>query len=175
MGLIPFLFSKVFPSKRKSADGTIYDFKIRDIEGAEIDFQAYKEKKILIVNTASKCGYTGQYADLEKLHREFGDQVSVLVFPSNDFLWQEPGTNEEIVSFCKNKFDVTFKMFSKISVRGRSQHRLYQWLEAKTGNAPSWNFCKYLVSKDGTVVQFFNSKVNPLDPKITQEFSPQSN
>jgi glutathione peroxidase len=174
MGLMAVLYATFsWPTKKKSVAVSIYDFKLTDINGVEIDFQQYKGKKILIVNTASKCGYTPQYSDLERLHQIYSGSLSVLGFPSNDFLWQEPGTNDKIISFCKKKFGVTFTMFSKISVRGRSQHPLYQWLESKTGKSPSWNFCKYVVSDDGSAVKFFGPRIKPLDPVITRELSPE--
>ena len=152
MGLVAFLSSKLSASKKsEQVKGSIYDFKIKALDGEEIDFARYKGKNLLIVNTASKCGYTPQYADLEKLHEQYGDKVVVLGFPANNFLWQEPGSSEEIASFCERNYGVKFQMFEKISVKGRDQHPLYQWLEAKTGKAPSWNFCKYVVDKNGEV------------------------
>lgn len=144
---------------------SIYDFKINSIDGKEIDFAQYKGKNLLIVNVASKCGYTPQYADLEKLHEQFGDKVVVLGFPANNFGSQEPGTNTEIAEFCQKNFGVKFQMFEKVSVKGDDQHPLYQFLKEKTGQEPSWNFCKYLVKPDGTV-KFFSSKVKPLDGEI---------
>ncbi|HEY0772073.1 MAG TPA: glutathione peroxidase, partial [Sphingobacteriaceae bacterium] len=125
----------------------------------------YKGKTLLLVNVASKCGYTPQYADLEKLHEQFGDKVVVLGFPANNFGSQEPGTNTEIAEFCQKNYGVKFQMFEKISVKGADQHPLYQFLKEKTGEEPSWNFCKYLVKPDGTI-KFFNSKVKPLDSQI---------
>ena len=170
MGLISFLYGKLSgPGKAKRVGGSIYDFKIRDIEGRETDFAVYKGKNLLIVNTASKCGYTPQYADLEKLHEEHGDQVTILGFPANNFLWQEPGTDQEIASFCQKNYGVTFKMFSKISVKGKDIHPLYQWLHWRTGKTPSWNFCKYFVNKAGSEVQFYPPAVGPLDPAIVSE------
>jgi glutathione peroxidase len=169
MGLLASLYAGLFGRRRVS--DAIYDFTVMDIHGEEIDFAQFKGKKLLIVNTASKCGYTGQYADLEKLHREYANSLTVLGFPSNNFLWQEPGTDQNILAFCTTNYDVTFKMFSKISVKGRSKHPLYQWLQSKTGKSPSWNFCKYLVSEDGTTVKYFGSKVNPLDPQIVNEIA----
>lgn len=170
MGLISFLYGKLSrPGKAKPVAGSIYDFKIRDIEGKEVDFATYKGKNLLIVNTASKCGYTPQYADLEKLHEEHGDRVTILGFPANNFLWQEPGTEQEIASFCQRNYGVTFKMFSKISVKGKDRHPLYQWLQWKTGKTPSWNFCKYFVSKDANEIKFYPSAVSPLDAEITKE------
>lgn len=144
---------------------SIYDFKVNSLEGEEIDFERYRGKNLLIVNVASKCGFTPQYADLEKLHEEFGDQVVVLGFPANNFGSQEPGTNIEIAEFCQKNYGVKFQMFEKISVKGADQHPLYQWLKDKTGQEPTWNFCKYLVKPDGTV-KFFPSKVKPLDQEI---------
>lgn len=144
---------------------SVYDFKINSIDGQLIDFGRYQGKNLLIVNVASKCGYTPQYADLEKLHEDFGSKVVVLGFPANNFGSQEPGTNSEIAEFCQKNFGVKFQMFEKISVKGDDQHPLYQFLKEKTGQEPGWNFCKYLVKPDGTV-KFFNSKVKPLDSEI---------
>jgi glutathione peroxidase len=159
VGLAAFLSKKLAKSKPLQAKGSIYDFKITSLDGQVIDFALYKGKKLLIVNTASKCGKTPQYADLQKLHEQHGDKVIVLGFPANNFLWQEPGSNEEIASFCERNYGVTFQMFEKISVKGSDKHPLYAWLEAKTGKTPDWNFAKYLVSEDGNTVTFFNSSV----------------
>jgi glutathione peroxidase len=144
---------------------SLYDFKINSIDGTLIDFSKYKGKTLLIVNTASECGFTPQYADLEKLHEQYGSKVTILGFPANNFGGQEPGTNGQIATFCKKNYGVTFQMFEKISVKGDDQHPLYKWLKEKTGEEPSWNFCKYLIKPDGTV-KFFNSKVKPLDNEI---------
>ncbi len=169
MGLAAFLSRKISGSQTEQLKGSIYDFKMISLEGKEIDFAAYKGKSLLIVNTASKCGYTPQYADLEKLHDNYGDKVVVLGFPANDFLWQEPGSNEEIATFCQKNYGVSFQMFEKISVKGGDKHPLYKWLEVASGKSPSWNFCKYIVSKDGKTVKFFPSKVTPLDKAIMAE------
>jgi glutathione peroxidase len=142
--------------------GSLYDFKMNALDGKEIDFSKYKGKTLLIVNTASNCGYTPQYADLQKLHEQYGSKVTILGFPANNFGGQEPGTNTEIGAFCKEKYGVTFQMFEKISVKGDDQHALYAWLKEKTGSEPTWNFCKYLVKPDGTV-KFFSNKIKPLD------------
>ncbi|HEY3404857.1 MAG TPA: glutathione peroxidase [Ohtaekwangia sp.] len=162
LALISFLFL--------TSMNSVYDFKINSIDGAEIDFSTYKGKNLLIVNVASQCGYTPQYADLEKLHEQYGDKVVVLGFPANNFGSQEPGSNLEIASFCQKNYGVKFQMFEKISVKGDDQHPLYKLLKEKTGNEPSWNFCKYLVKPDGTV-KFFASKVGPLDKQITDELN----
>jgi len=147
---------------------TIYDFKMKAIDGDEINFAKYKGKTLLIVNTASKCGFTPQYTDLEKLHETFGDKVTILGFPANNFGSQEPGSNEEIAAFCDKNFGVKFQMFEKVSVKGNDQDPLYAWLKEKTGQEPSWNFCKYLVKPDGTV-KFYSSKVNPMDKEILDQ------
>jgi glutathione peroxidase len=151
------------------ASSSLFDFKMNSLEGKTIDFNQYKGKTLLIVNTASECGYTPQYADLQKMHEVLGDKVIILGFPSNNFGGQEPGTNSEIASFCKKNYGVTFQMFEKISVKGKDQHPLYAWLKEKTGQEPSWNFCKYLVKPDGTV-KFYKSSVKPMDAQITGEF-----
>ena len=152
-----------------AAGSTVYDFKVNALDGRLIDFSAYKGKTLLIVNTASECGYTPQYADLQKLHETFGSKITILGFPANNFGGQEPGSNAQIASFCQKNYGVTFQMFEKISVRGKDQHALYGWLKEKTGSEPSWNFCKYLVKPDGTV-NFFASNVNPMDKQITDSF-----
>lgn len=149
------------------APGSLYDLKVNSLEGEQIDMASYRGRKILIVNTASKCGKTPQYADLQELHKKFGDRVVVLGFPANNFLWQEPGSNEEIREFCVKNYGVQFQMFEKISVKGKDQHPLYQWLELKTGSRPDWNFSKYLVNEDGSEVIFFKSSIKPMDNQIT--------
>jgi glutathione peroxidase len=146
-------------------DGSVYEFKMKSIDGELIDFSAYKGKNLLIVNVASRCGFTPQYADLEKLHENFGDKVIILGFPANNFGAQEPGSNADIAEFCQKNYGVKFQMFEKISVKGDDQHALYKLLKEKTGQEPSWNFCKYLVKPDGTV-KFFSSKVNPVSNDI---------
>ncbi|MEJ0056272.1 MAG: glutathione peroxidase [Bacteroidota bacterium] len=147
---------------------SLYDFKLPAIDGKTIDFSQYKGKNVLIVNTASKCGYTPQYADLQKLNDTYGSKVVILGFPANNFKEQEPGTNAEIASFCQKNYGVTFQMFEKISVKGPDQAPLYAWLKEKTGEEPSWNFCKYLIKADGSV-KFYKSAVNPMAKEITDE------
>lgn len=166
MGLAAFLSNKLSKSEPLQATGSIYDFKIPALDGEIIDFSKYKGKKLLIVNTASKCGKTPQYADLQKLHEQYGDRIIVLGFPANNFLWQEPGTNQDIAEFCERNYGVTFQMFEKISVKGKDKHPLYRWLEAKTGKTPDWNFAKYLVSEDGVNVTFFNSSTKAYEKPI---------
>lgn len=170
MGFASFLTDKLAAGKQQ-VSGSIYDFKMTALDGSEIDFSEYKGKTLLIVNTASKCGYTPQYEDLQKLHQDYGNKVTVLGFPANNFLWQEPGSNEDIASFCQKNYGVTFQMFEKISVKGRNQSPLYKWLAAKSGHTPSWNFCKYIVDKQGNVVAFYPSKVNPLSKEIIDQIT----
>ncbi|HEY8513633.1 MAG TPA: glutathione peroxidase [Cyclobacteriaceae bacterium] len=170
MGIASFLSEKLSAARgSKKFEGSLYDFEIPALDGTPINFSRYKGKKLLIVNTASKCGFTPQYADLQKLHELYGDKVVVLGFPANNFLWQEPADNDAIAAFCSKNYGVTFQMFGKISVKGKDRHDLYRWLEGMTGKLPSWNFCKYLVNEDATRVQFFPSKVNPLDKEILDQ------
>jgi glutathione peroxidase len=150
---------------------SIYDFKMKDINGEEVDFSKFKGQKLLLVNVASKCGYTPQYADLQKLHEAHGDKVTIIGFPANNFGGQEPGTNEEIKQFCSENYGVTFKMMDKVSVKGADKNPLYRWLSDKDLNGwndkePSWNFCKYLINENGELVKFFPSSVKPMDEEI---------
>ncbi|HZB13756.1 MAG TPA: glutathione peroxidase [Chryseolinea sp.] len=147
---------------------TVYDFKMNSLDGELIDFSQYKGKTLLIVNVASKCGFTPQYVDLQQMQEQYGSKVTILGFPANNFGSQEPGTSIEIAEFCEKNYGVTFQMFEKISVKGGDQHPLYQFLKEKTGQEPSWNFCKYLVKPDGTV-KFYPSDVKPLDKKILED------
>jgi glutathione peroxidase len=149
---------------------SVYDFKVNSLEGTQIDFSKYKGKTLLIVNVASKCGFTPQYEDLQKLHANYSDKIVVLGFPANNFGSQEPGSNKEIGEFCQKNYGVNFQMFEKISVKGDDQHPLYKFLKEKTGQEPSWNFCKYLVKPDGTV-RFFASNVKPMDKQIMDEIN----
>ena len=151
---------------------TLYDFKLTPLYGGElIELSKYKGKKILIVNTASECGYTPQYKTLQELHKKYGDKVVVLGFPANNFGKQEPGSNAEIGSFCKKNFGVTFQLFEKISVKGDDMHPLYQWLSQKEKNgwndeSPNWNFCKYLVNEKGELEKFYGSSIDPMGNEI---------
>jgi glutathione peroxidase len=155
----------------KPVEKSIYDFVIKGLNGKDVDFESFKGKYILIVNTASKCGFTPQYKDLQKLHEQYQHKVAVLGFPANNFLWQEPGSNEKIEKFCEQNYGVTFQMFEKVSVKGKDKHPLYQWLEAKSGRSPSWNFCKYLIDKNGEVIAFYPSDTNPLDKEIIDKIT----
>lgn len=154
-------------------ENTFYDFKMKDINGNEVDFNTFKGKKIMIVNVASKCGYTKQYEALQELNATHGDDIVILGFPANNFGGQEPGTNEEIKEFCDSKFGVTFPMFEKISVKGFDKHPLFRWLSDSKLNGwnneePGWNFCKYLINEQGELVKFLPSSVAPLDKEILE-------
>ena len=164
-----YMKTNLFASKPVAVPNSLYDIHMKSLDGKDVDFNQYKGKKLLIVNTASKCGKTPQYTDLQKLHEQYGNKVTVLGFPANNFLWQEPGTSAEIAAFCEKNYGVTFQMFEKISVKGGDQAPLYSWLQGQTGEKPDWNFAKYLVNEDGTKVEFFKSSVEPLDQKITKE------
>jgi glutathione peroxidase len=150
-----------------AAPATFYDFKTDTLDGKPADLNAYKGKVTLVVNVASKCGYTPQYDGLEKLHKELSPKgFAVLGFPSNDFGGQEPGTAAEIQEFCKLTYGVTFPMFSKsVTKAGPEQSPIYTWL-GQSGNLPTWNFCKYLIGKDGKIIAFFPSKVKPDAPEL---------
>lgn len=146
---------------------SLYDLKVKALNGSPADLGAYRGKVALVVNVASRCGYTPQYEGLEKLHRELQDQgVVVLGFPSNDFGGQEPGTAEEIASFCKLNYGVSFPLFEKsVTKAGEAQSPVYRFLGA-SGNLPGWNFSKYVVDRQGRVAAFFPSRVAPGAPEL---------
>lgn len=157
-----------------TAPGTpmsVYDFKVKTIDGKETSLAQYKGKTLLIVNTASQCGYTPQYAGLEALYEKYKDRgLVVLAFPSNDFGGQEPGSNAEIKTFCELKYKTTFPLFEKVDVKGDSAAPLYKYLTGlpgKQGGAITWNFNKFLVAPDGTVVEHFDSKADPSGALLT--------
>lgn len=162
------------PKKTTSAMApkSVYDFKLKTLDGQETSLSKYKGKKLLLVNVASKCGFTPQYKNLEELNKKYGDKVVVIGFPANNFGGQEPGSATEIKEFCTKNYGVTFPMMEKISVKGDDMHPLYKYLSTKeengaTGEAPSWNFCKYLIDENGKVIKFFNSKVDPMSAEVT--------
>lgn len=151
---------------------SIYTFKVEDLEGKEFDFASLKGKKIMIVNTASKCGLTPQYKDLQALFEQYKDKGLVIVgFPANDFMSQEPGTNEEIGAFCQKNYGVTFPMMSKISVKGSGMHPIYQFLTQKAKNGVQdsevdWNFQKYLLNEKGELEKVISPRTSPKDQEI---------
>ena len=152
-----------FAQNRKS----FYDFKVKSIDGQEFDLASLKGKKVMVVNTASKCGYTPQYADLQKLYVKYGgDTFTIIGFPANNFLWQEPGSNQEIKQFCTSEYGVTFQMMEKISVKGDDMAPIYQWLTQKAENGVldsevKWNFQKYLIDENGVLVKVIPTKEKP--------------
>jgi len=149
-----------------------YDFKVETLEGGSFDFSDLKGKKVLIVNTASKCGLTPQYEELERLYKEFGnDKFVILGFPANNFFSQEPGSNDQIAEFCKRNYGVSFPMMAKISVKGKDMHPLYKWLTSKELNkhsdsSVSWNFQKYLINEDGSIHAVISPKDKPYSKEI---------
>ncbi|MEB2779194.1 glutathione peroxidase [Algoriphagus sp. C2-6-M1] len=171
-----YTISKTHKSKATSiAENTMeksfYEFTMKDLEGKDVDFSSFKGKKIMVVNVASKCGYTPQYEALQKLYSENSKNLVILGFPANNFGGQEPGSNDEIKSFCSENYGVTFPMFEKISVKGFDKHPIYRWLSDAELNGwnneePAWNFCKYILDEKGELIKFFPSKVDPLDKEI---------
>lgn len=166
------MFSFLFAPKALDAQiKSIYDFKVDALEGGSIDLAAYKGKKILIVNTASKCGYTPQYEGLEKLYEKYKSNLVVIGFPANNFMFQEPGDNAEIKTFCQKNYGVTFPMAAKISVKGKKMHPIYVWLTQKkynqfSDNSVKWNFQKYLIDEKGNLVGVFAPGVDPMSEEI---------
>lgn len=155
-------------------NNVFYDFVVEDINGNSFDFSQLAGKKVMIVNTASKCGLTPQYEDLEKLYQEYKDQNFIIIgFPANNFMNQEPGTNDEIKTFCTINYGVSFPMMSKISVKGNDIHPLYSWLTTKELNGVmdsnvKWNFQKYLINENGVLEKVFDPKVKPLSDEIVE-------
>lgn len=174
MALGVLLFFKFFlfaPAPKGDVPASIYDFKVASLSGGTIDFSEYKGKKILIVNTASKCGYTPQYKDLEALYEKYKDKLVIVGFPANNFLWQEPGSNNDIAAFCQKNYGVSFPMAAKISVKGREMAPIYQWLTNKDYNhyqnsSVKWNFQKYLVNEQGELIGVFSPATKPTDKSI---------
>lgn len=168
-----FMFNFLFSPAPKNNDvpKTIYDFKVESLEGGTIDFSKFKGKKILIVNTASKCGFTPQYEGLENLYVANKGKLVIVGFPANNFMFQEPGNNEKIAEFCKKNYGVSFPMAAKISVKGRDQAPIYQWLTSKEYNGfedtnVKWNFQKYLINEEGKLVAVFYSSTKPESEEI---------
>lgn len=159
------------PAKKLNS---IYKFKVEAIDGGKIDFSKYRGKKILVVNTASECGYTYQYEGLEALYKKYKGKLVIVGFPANNFGGQEPGTNEQIKAFCTSeKFNVTFPMAAKVSVKDTDVAPVFQWLTEKKKNGVldaniNWNFNKFLLDENGKLIQHFQSKVEPMSEAITK-------
>ncbi len=161
-------FSKNSPqlSEEETKNMTVYDFTMTTLDGQEKSLSDYKGKVLVIVNTASKCGLTPQYESLEKFYQKYKDQgIEVLGFPANNFMKQEPGSDEEIAQFCQKNYGVSFPMFSKISVKGKNQAPLYQYLSSASGSNVSWNFQKYIIDRNGKVVASISPRQTIDDPK----------
>ena len=165
--LVIIFFAAALPTK------TVYDFKMKDIDGKEVSLSEYKGRVLLIVNVASLCGNTPQYRDIEALYKKYKNQgFAVLGFPSNDFMGQEPGNEKEIKEFCTSKYGITFPLFSKISVKpGKNIHPLYSYLTQKSENGVldakvTWNFQKFLISKNGTVIRFVSPRTSVDDAEV---------
>ena len=161
--------------ERMSVNPSIYDISINSISGEPINLNDFKGKKILIVNTASECGFTGQYEDLEKLYETYKDKLVVVGVPCNQFGGQEPGTLTEIKTFCEVNYGVTFLLTEKVDVKGDNQHPLYAWLTNKEMNgvkssSVKWNFQKYLIDENGAYIDYFYSMTKPMSSKITKYF-----
>ena len=166
--------SCLFKSNAQTAPtASIYDIKINSLDGSPINLSDYKGKHILFVNVASKCGFTGQYEDLQKLYETYQDKLMIIGAPCNQFGGQEPGTVKEIQNFCQANYGVTFVMTEKLDVKGANQHPLYQWLtkqsiNGKTDSSVKWNFQKYLVDGNGHLVDYYFSATKPLSDSITK-------
>lgn len=168
------MFSFLFGCRadaQQNVSKSIYDFKVPGLTGGDIDFAAYKGKKILIVNTASKCGYTPQYEQLEALSKKYDGKLVIVGFPANNFLFQEPGSNDDIATFCQKNYGVTFPMAEKISVKGKSKAPIYRWLTEKkyngfSDNAVKWNFQKYLINEQGKLIAVFPPATKPDAPEV---------
>ncbi|MCU0383432.1 MAG: glutathione peroxidase [Cyclobacteriaceae bacterium] len=170
MSLLSFLQEKLSRNKQfDKPEGSLYDFSFKLLDGKEFNMKDVKDKNILIVNTASKCGFTYQYEELQKLYEQNSDKLIIIGFPANNFLWQEPGSNSDIENFCQVNYGVTFPMAEKTSVIGKDKHPLYKWLAAYTGQVPGWNFCKYLINPNAERISFYSSKVSPLANEIVSE------
>ena len=162
----------ILTSTLSQAKESFYDIKLNDINGKQIDLKLFEDKYILFVNVASKCGFTSQYTDLEKLHQQYQNDLVVIGLPCNQFGGQEPGNAEEIKNFCSSNYGVTFIISEKIEVKGEGMHPLYQWLtqkdlNGKTSSTVKWNFQKYVVDKNGELLNYFYSMTGPLSNKIT--------
>lgn len=170
LSIIVTMITSVAGAQQKS----FYDFTVKTIDGKDLPLSTFKGKKVLVVNVASKCGFTPQYAKLEELYEKYGkDDFIVIGFPANNFLHQEPGTNEEIKEFCTLNYGVTFPMMAKISVKGKDIAPLYQWLTHKSENGVSdakigWNFHKFLIDENGRWVASIGSTTSPLSQEIVE-------
>ncbi len=175
MATILYSYSILNAGGYTSSMKSFYDLQLNDLNGGEIDLQSFKGKKVLLVNVASKCGYTDQYADLQELYETHGDKLEIIGIPCNDFGRQEPGSASEIQNFCKLNYGVTFTLAEKQKIKSQPISGIYQWLSDPNLNGwnsslPSWNFCKYVINENGELTHFFKSGVNPNGNEILDLF-----
>jgi len=168
-----FKVNETAPDDNSLSNDSFYSLSAVDIDGKLINFDKYKGKKLLIVNVASKCGYTHQYEDLQELHKKYNDKITILAFPSNNFGFQEPGSNDQIETFCEKNYGVEFQLFEKSDVRGKNSNDVYKWLSSIDDNgwndkSPRWNFFKYLIDTNGALKAIYSSNTNPLDKEIME-------
>ena len=173
IGTMTFLKSTLKADPKIKSIKPFYDLSINDINGDLIDLKSFKGKKIMLVNVASKCGYTDQYSDLQELYQTHSEKLEIIGIPCNDFGRQEPGSAEEIKSFCNVNYGVTFPLASKQKIKSKPISNLYEWLSNPKLNGwnsalPSWNFCKYIIDEEGELIHFFRSGVNPNDSEILE-------
>lgn len=173
IGTMTFLKSTLKADPKIKSIKPFYDLSINDINGDLIDLKSFKGKKIMLVNVASKCGYTDQYSDLQELYQTHSEKLEIIGIPCNDFGRQEPGSAEEIKSFCNVNYGVTFTLASKQKIKSKPISNLYEWLSNPELNGwnsalPSWNFCKYIIDEEGELIHFFRSGVNPNDSEILE-------
>ena len=174
MKIFAILFSLALLSTVSYGQKSFHDYTVKDIEGSNFDLSQLQGKKVLVVNTASKCGFTPQYEGLQELYEQYGgENFTIIGFPANNFMGQEPGSNEEIATFCEKNYGVTFPMMSKISVKGDDMAPVYHWLTEKAQNGVmdskvGWNFQKYMIDENGHLVDYAASKVKPNDEKIVK-------
>ena len=173
IGTMTFLKSTLKADPKIKSIKPFYDLSINDINGDLIDLKSFKGKKIMLVNVASKCGYTDQYSDLQELYQTHSEKLEIIGIPCNDFGRQEPGSAEEIKSFCNVNYGVTFPLASKQKIKSKPISNLYEWLSNPELNGwnsalPSWNFCKYIIDEEGELIHFFRSGVNPNDSEILE-------
>lgn len=169
--ILIFLFANPFSCMQAQKISSVHEFKVTSLDGGTIDLSTFKGKKILIVNTASQCGYTKQYKDLQELHNKYKDKLVIIGFPANNFGGQEPGSNEEIRAFCAKNYGVSFPMAAKVSVKGKDIHPLFDWLTHKSQNGVldaeiKWNFGKFLIDENGKPIAYFGSGTNPMSDDI---------
>jgi glutathione peroxidase len=164
---------KAVSTPNAEIQGTVYDYTVETIDGNKMSLADYKGKVLLIVNVASNCGYTPQYADLQKLYETHKNKdFEILAFPANNFMNQEPGSNAQIKNFCSNNYGITFPLFSKISVKGDDIHPLYKFLTESTNEKVKWNFQKYLINREGKPVAVFTPPVNVTDKEFVEKLNP---